>query len=329
MLVATADERPRLEAELARRRGALARDFDALHAWLDEVAAPAAARERGDVVQALAPGEGLVAFVRVGGSLRAFEVTPDGVAVSGPLNESDPFSAVSRFAAGRTHLYVVPGDAPGARDLPETHPALPLTLLPYAAWLLEPAAEARGRPLVVADPNGNLPHALAEGREVASLLAGRGAVARLTGQEARRAAVIDALRGAGLFHFAGHGVLTADSPWDAHLRLADDARLTVADVLAARPALRLAVLSGCETGTALPLSGRESVGLAEAFLLGGARTVLAAARPLDDEKASAVVRAFYASGGPEAPLDTLRALRARPDLDAEVLAALRLFGRPR
>ncbi len=329
LLVASPDERPRLEAELAKRREMLARDFDALHAWLDEATSPPAAPDARGVVGALGPGEGLLAFVRVGGHLRAFEVTPAGVAVGAALPDADPFAGVARFAAGRTHLYVVPGDEPRARDLPETHAEFPITLLPYATWLLEPVAAPAGRPLVVADPNGNLPHAGAEGREVATLLAGRGPVAHLAGAAARRAAVIDALRGTDLFHFAGHGVLAGDSPWDAHLRLADDARLTVADVLVARPALRLAVLSGCETGTALPLSGRESVGLAEAFLLGGARTVLAAARPVDDRKASAVLRAFYASGGPEAPLETLRALRARPDLDREVLAALRVFGRPR
>ena len=181
--------------------------------------------------------------------------------------------------------------------------------------------------VVVADPAGDLPHARKEGAAVDKALAGFG-VRRLTGSEATRVAVLGALDGAPVFHFAGHGVLRPAQPWDAHLRLAGGEALSLADVLSARPALGVVVLSGCDTA-AVSVSGRDDlVGLPEALLASGARSVVATVREVPDEAARRFVARFYAADGARRPAHALRAAaKAAGGTAGSVHASFRLFGR--
>ncbi len=137
--------------------------------------------------------------------------------------------------------------------------------------------------------------------------------------------VQEALASAGHVHFAGHGALVAESPWQAHLRLADG-RLTLADVLASPLRVSRVVLSGCETGRAGALSSAEHIGLPEALLAAGARSVVAAVEKVDDTATAAFMEAFYAAGGAERPGPALVAARAA--VGGAVGAAFQLWGRP-
>ena len=180
--------------------------------------------------------------------------------------------------------------------------------------------------MVVGDPDLDLVRARAEARAVAALLPG---ASLLLGQQATRSELLAALPGASLLHFAGHGKLRADSPWEAHLSLAAADRLTLADLLVSRPEVGLVVLNGCETGRRLTLSRHETIGLPEAFLAAGARSVVASDRPLRDDEASEFVRRFYLRGGVHKPGAALRAtaldFRRR---GSAIWDAFRLSGRP-
>jgi len=159
------------------------------------------------------------------------------------------------------------------------------------------AAEGtRGAALVVADPRGDLGSARAEAADVAPRLGALlGSPAEvLEGEAATHAAVTSLLGAAPLFHYAGHARY-ADAGWGSALVLAGSATLGVPDVLALPRAPDLVVLAGCETARSDDDIAVESIGLSEAFVLAGARAVVAAARPIDDALARAVVRDVYAA----------------------------------
>jgi hypothetical protein len=349
LLTAADTERRALEAELGRRREALSRAFDALATRTAEGAAsvPRGARS---ALEALGPTTALVAFQRAGAQFRAFSARgASDVLHHGPAALDDLIGPVAARLGGIDRLYLVAGPALEVRALAK--PGSPLAsdgrvvgLLPYAAWLAdvpvpfapsERAADPQVRPaLVVADPAGNLPHARLEGQDIARRLSTDGRLTEpLAGTAASREAVFTALRrGPGTFHFSGHGVLDATNPWEAHLGLAGGARLTVADVLALSPRIGTVVLSGCETGGAVPLSAHERVSLAEAFLLAGADTVVATTARIDDAAARRFFDAFYAAGGATRPTTALPAVRetlaaAGDAAAAQVGLAVVLFGR--
>ncbi|XXX80717.1 CHAT domain-containing protein [Sorangium sp. So ce134] len=164
------------------------------------------------------------------------------------------------------------------------------------------APSAEGGALVVADPRGDLPAARREGESVAAALAGQGLqVERLSGGAATHRALRDALERPWLevFHYAGHGAFAGRDGWDSGLRLAAGGQLAVADVLALPRAPSRVVLSGCDTARTAPSAGGAGLGLglAQAFLLAGAGSIIAAARPVDDAVAERMMAALYGGAG--------------------------------
>ena len=229
------------------------------------------------------------------------------------------------------HVYVVPD---GAGRLRNAHTSsvgtsllqrASLSYLPYAGLLAGNATGAGAAVVVVADPEGDLPHA----RDEAARLRDVFPEAEIPmGTEATRERAMEALSGVRLFHFAGHGVLNPNSAWDAHLRLADGDRLALEDLLVTRPSAQVVVLNGCETGQTVELGKSFGLGLADAFLLVGAQAVLATDRPVKDEDARAFVEAFYAHGGAERPAAAFRtAALAAEARGLRVWRDYRLFGR--
>jgi hypothetical protein len=217
-------------------------------------------------------------------------------------------------AAG--HLYLTSKHPP-----PERLVGRSWSHLPHMGLLRAKPSIQGQRAVILADPTHDLPATRREGQQVAAVLGG----ALLTGDAATRAAIQEALASAGHVHFAGHGALVAESPWQAHLRMADG-RLTLADVLASPLRVSRVVLSGCETGRAGALSSAEHIGLPEALLAAGARSVVAAVEKVDDTATAAFMEAFYAAGGAERPGPALVAARAA--VGGAVGAAFQLWGRP-
>lgn len=317
--------------EAEARARALAADkareaaFDAAFAVLDTATPAPPGISGGEAGTRLRADEILFAFHRGW----AFRVEPIRGATARPLPAGDPLGDWRDLPDAVRHVYIVPGGHPDAFRLATAgdDPLLArasVSFLPYAGLLAQPAEAADGPPLVVADPRRDLSFAAAEGAAVAEALPG---ATLLSGPAADRSAVLAALAGARLFHFAGHGILHPERPWDAHLRLAGADTLTLSDVLTHPVGARLVMLSGCETGVDAVLLDEAVVGLPEAFLAAGARAVLATDREVDDRATRRFVERFYAAGGAERPAAALRiaALAAREAGDP-AWSAFRMIG---
>jgi hypothetical protein len=201
-----------------------------------------------------------------------------------------------------------------------------------------PAAGCTGAPraLLVVNPQHNLWAASDAAPALRGDLARMGfAVDTLEGAAATRAAVEAHLADpcTGLFHYDGHGIaasgaalpgdrapaLTRDRSDDA-LVLAGGDRLTAADVLGLPHAPAAVVLDGCTT------AAPEGLGLAQAFLLGGAAQVIASLDELPAEDAARFARALFATAPPGTASVDLVQLFARATARAD-LPALRVYER--
>jgi CHAT domain-containing protein len=74
--------------------------------------------------------------------------------------------------------------------------------------------------------------------------------------------------------------------------LADD-DLTLVDILSLRLGARMVVLSACEGAIGQRYPGDEIMGLARAFFMAGAQTVVASLWPVEDASASELMGRFY------------------------------------
>jgi tetratricopeptide (TPR) repeat protein len=167
---------------------------------------------------------------------------------------------------------------------------LPVMTVPNLKYALSSDARtspAPGAALVVGNPGGDLEHAAEEAHVVGELLGAD----PLTGQAATIAAVFRLLESAEVIHFASHAILV-DAPGLVRLRLVDG-ELSFRDILERRVCAKLVVLSACASGVAEKFGREEFVGLAEAFLIAGARNVVATHWPVDDACAAFLMRAFY------------------------------------
>ncbi|HWN41627.1 MAG TPA: CHAT domain-containing protein [Thermoanaerobaculia bacterium] len=154
--------------------------------------------------------------------------------------------------------------------------------LPVAAG----SARAPGRrALLVADPRGDLPGALNEGRTVLKFLKSGSQpwlAEELSGTDASAGTVRDRLTAADLLHYAGHSSYSGFGGWESSLLLADETQLTLGDLLTLKRVPTWVVLSGCDTGKSSSETSVESLGLAHAFLLAGSKAAIASTRPAFD-----------------------------------------------
>ncbi|MEM9453764.1 MAG: CHAT domain-containing protein [Myxococcota bacterium] len=174
-----------------------------------------------------------------------------------------------------------------------------------------PKAGAEPVAVVVADPSENLSEARAEAAVVARRLSTQGwAVGHYEGRTATRARVTAAMTDAALFHYAGHGIHRGPSGWDGALLLGDGDSLGVIDILALPRVPAEVVLCGCETASVSARTRAGGMNLSRAFVLSGARWVIAAEGVVDDALAREVGQALYAElPAGRASIDGASALR--------------------
>ncbi len=242
------------------------------------------------------------------GTLRTFWLDAHGVKTATTAALASPWRA--EIAAAR-HVFVVPHD-------PVAHlSGVSWSVLPHAGWLAEPHAERHAdQRWVLGDPTTE-----AEQAWVAAELEAD----RLVGDAAPRA-LLARVRDAELLHFAGHGRIVGADPWNTHLRLGPKRVIAAEDLLVARPAVRLAVLNGCETGAD---AEANAIGLPQLLLMSGTRSVLATVRPVRQEAAFRFVRRFYEAGGARSPGPAfLRAAQASKSAGDDDASAYRLWGLP-
>jgi len=205
--------------------------------------------------------------------------------------------------------------------LVEDHALVLIPSLSALAALEESRRESPGPALVLADPQGNLPSARLEGREVARLLGG----APLTAGSAVSAELRKASR-ARTLHLATH---TGLDPGGAWLQLADR-RVGASEIVTGRIGPRLVVLASCSSGVR---PGRQMWGsLGAAFLAAGSRAVLASLWSIEDEPARDLVLRFYREGGasdPAAALARAQRVAIGQGLSPQQWAPFVLFGSDR
>ncbi|MEM9192992.1 MAG: CHAT domain-containing protein, partial [Myxococcota bacterium] len=309
-------ELQRFDATRDAERRQLKRLFEEVSGFLNRAAPRAAVSVSAeDVQESLLPDEALISTLVVGSRHLSFLLRH-----SEPVQYrwSDTPATLDLWENELEeveHLYIVPGDDE-SRSMHRTTAVdhtfwlsrFSISYVPFASIIRKPSTSPSGPPKIWADPSGNLPHALREGRYVSSLIG----ASLWTGEEVSRHQVLSNIEGSSLFHFAGHGRLEADNAWDAHLELARGERLTVEDLLIARPQIGVVVLTSCETGDTDVTDG---LSIADAFLIAGATAVLAADGTLSDDDAFSFVSRFYRHGGVSRPV-TAYQLAALEEVEA-------------
>jgi CHAT domain-containing protein len=225
------------------------------------------------------------------GDLPSVSLVPTGLLAALPLHaawtEDERRPTGRRYAADDLVISYVPsaGTLLHARDLAAEHPVDDLF------GVVDP------RPVDAA------PLPLAEAEVAAGAAALGISVSDVRGGAASRRRVLAELPGHAVVHFACHGLAKPDIPLHSALLMADDERLTLADLFElelsspGRPGIRLAVLSACETqlpGTELP---DELVSLPSGFMQAGSAAVVASQWRIADAAAALVVSAFYRNLG--------------------------------
>lgn len=151
-----------------------------------------------------------------------------------------------------------------------------------------------------------LRHTETEARLVAVLTGG----AAQTGPVADVAALREAARDCRWLHIACHGWFDYEHPLASYLELGPGLRLTADEVLRNwRLRAELVTLSACQTGVHRLLRGDEPMGLIRAFLVAGARTVVATQWAVEDLPTLFLMRRFYAQLAAMPGADPATALR--------------------
>jgi len=123
-----------------------------------------------------------------------------------------------------------------------------------------------------------------------------------TGAEASEERARSIGPGAGLVHFACHGLTFADAPLESALVLAapgasaggEDGLLQAWEIFEQlRLQADLVTLSACETGLGQELGGEGLIGLTRAFQFAGARSIVATLWPIADESTARLMARFY------------------------------------
>jgi hypothetical protein len=173
-----------------------------------------------------------------------------------------------------------------------------------------PANEAIATALVVADPSEDLPYARREADSVGRRLTEQGwTIERRQGAEATRAVLAERLAAVELLHYAGHGVHAGTSGWQAALLLHEGDVLAISDILALPRVPAGVVLTGCDTATAATDTIDGGMNLGRAFVLAGARWVIAADGRVEDTLAQKLGEALYQGAAGPSTLDGPAALR--------------------
>jgi tetratricopeptide (TPR) repeat protein len=116
----------------------------------------------------------------------------------------------------------------------------------------------------------------------------------LTGTLASKQAVLDAMTGYSVIHFAGHAQLDPLFPDQSRLVLGEGASVTPAEIAALKlqPGT-VAVLGACDTALGRTFNGEGSMSLVRAFLGAGASTVVAALWDVRDDEATRLLRSLH------------------------------------
>jgi len=282
-----------------------------LQQLLDRVRRPLVATRGGRLDLARAPFDGDAAHVLYAALIAPLDSLLTGrdrldVVPDGPLAYL-PFEALAVDGSGSSGSEGHTGDGEYLID------RFQIVYYPSPAFLARPAGSPSRR-LIPPAPLLGVETGVSGGlREIAAIREAwpAGLVTTLEERAATETAARAAAHGMSIVHFASHAVADGRDPLASYLRLgpdaANDGYLHANEIAAERLSARLVVLSGCETLVGPDYRGEGLMGLARAFLAGGAGAVLASQWPVGPGTAE-LMGAFYrglASG--EEPGAALRA----------------------
>jgi CHAT domain-containing protein len=216
------------------------------------------------------------------------------------------------------HALTLAGTDGVPRFLGETHAVSYVTQLELVDLFSPSRSEGDGSLLALANPDGTLPAATQEIRELRRLSP---AVEILEGARATKARFVEiASRFRGL-HLATHGELDARRPERSYLLMAgtDDTsqRLSVGEIAGLSLRQATAVLSACQTALGEEVPGAALVTLAAAFSQAGAEAVVASLWKVNDAATRDLMVAFHRAlptrGRAGALHEAQRAVLARPE----------------
>ncbi len=183
--------------------------------------------------------------------------------------------------------------------------------------ILKRRATAKPHPLRmlwVRDPTGNLNGARHVGNEWA--LNTQAVFSQLSGDDATLFALRQGLKQKDLLHYAGHGKFAGLEGWESTLPLAEGTSLGIADILTLPYIPQSIVLAGCSSGRVATTRGAAlGHGLAQAFILRGASSVVASMRKLPDTLAKKFEASYYKKGN-TIPLGPWRVAQATASASA-------------
>lgn len=152
------------------------------------------------------------------------------------------------------------------------------------------------------DSMRRLPATAVEAREIVNLAGGASGVLALVGLDASRSRIesasLDRFR---VVHFATHAIADSRDPALAMLGLSRwnedgkplDGALRLHDISRWQLNADLVVLSGCDTAVGREIAGEGPLGLSQAFLRAGARSVIATLWQVPDSSTAILMREFY------------------------------------
>jgi len=153
-------------------------------------------------------------------------------------------------------------------------------------WALDSAVEL-----------GGLPFARREGKSIVRRLGGNSEL--LTGTDASEARLksLDLDR-FDILHFAAHATIDHDRPERSGVLLSpgnatEDGLLQMREIVELKLDGQTVILSACRSAAGKLMPGEGVMGLAQAFFVGGARTVVGSLWPLKDDEAAVFFDAFY------------------------------------
>jgi CHAT domain-containing protein len=175
-----------------------------------------------------------------------------------------------------------------------------ITNTPGLFYAANPSSTTGSGTVVVAEPgavdlHGNrylpLPHAANEAERIAAMYSGS---VSLPGKKASLEALLAALPGTSIFHFAGHA---ANREYGGELLIHDEtdgASLPASRVssLTLRH-MKLVVLSACSTAMSAQATSNDPDGLVSAFLQAGARSVVASSWDVDSKSTAEMMIQFH------------------------------------
>ncbi|MBI4542547.1 MAG: CHAT domain-containing protein [Gemmatimonadetes bacterium] len=191
-----------------------------------------------------------------------------------------------------------------------------LSYLPSAQFLETPARRDDGSLVRTSRLLAITYQAPSGQREVEAIVAAwpRGQADVLSGPDATEAAVRANGGGRRLLHFATHAQADDRDPLSSHLRLAGDADqdgyFHLTEISQAHLQTPLVVLSACETLKGRLFNGEGMMGLARAFLAGGAGAVVATRWPVGPRAAEFMSVFYQALAAGRAPSSALQEARA-------------------